>query len=299
MLSSDKMYMLVQWLTDFLCSHFQYVLCNIPGPETAREPFTEQIKGCECSSPSCSKDCPCVSQYGPPYDESRKLLPSKANPYSSDQTPMFECNRTCKCSSECSNRVVQSGVVLNLEVFRAKVKGFGLRTLQCIAKNTFVCEYAGEVLTYEEAKKRTKVLEAVENSNYYILAVNEHLASGKVLTTYIDPMYVGNVGRFINHSCDPNLFMVPVRINNSVPRIGLFALHDIGEGEEVTFDYSGVLRNASSEQDGAEMNRGGVHTPVINFRKRSCNCEAANCRGYLPFDESLYSNASDGLLPHF
>ena len=236
---------------------------------------------------SCQGDCPCLSRYGPSYDENHKLTKAKVDPYRNHQKPIYECNATCKCSRECHNRVVQGGVSVKLEVFRTSQKGFGLRALEDISKYSFVCEYAGEVLTYEDAKKRTKVLNEAESANYYILAVKEHLGTGEVLTTYVDPMYVGNVGRFINHSCDPNLFMIPVRINNDVPRMGLFALRDVAAGEELTFEYSGVIQSSPDDEEGAQGNKGG--TPVITFRKRVCHCGANNCRGYLPFDDNLYS----------
>ena len=163
-------------------------------------------------------------------------------------------------------------------VFRTANRGFGLRTVDPIVKDKFVCEYAGEVLDKETAVQRTKTLASVPNSNYYILTVKEHIDKGDTLITYIDPMYVGNVGRFINHSCEPNLYMVPVRINNSVPRIALFASRDIQAEEELTFSYRGNVEDPDIEE---------ISLDTKEVKRTPCYCGSAKCCGYLPLDESL------------
>ena len=33
---------------------------------------------------------------------------------------------------------------------------------------------------------------------------------------------IGNIGRYLNHSCDPNLAMVTIRSNSMVPHLALF-----------------------------------------------------------------------------
>lgn len=48
---------------------------------------------------------------------------------------------------------------------------------------------------------------------------------------------MGNAARFINHSCDPNLFVQPVlssHLDHSQCNICLFAEHDITAGTELT-----------------------------------------------------------------
>ena len=114
-------------------------------------------------------------------------------------------------------------------------RGFGLFACENVKKLTFVCEYAGEVVGVSEAGRR---LGSGDGGMNYLIVLREHCATGVVLTC-VDPRCMGNVGRFANHSCDPNLLMVPVRVDNSVPRLALFARRDILAGEELTFDYSG------------------------------------------------------------
>lgn len=51
---------------------------------------------------------------------------------------------------------------------------------------------------------------------------------------------MGNLSRFINHSCAPNLAMYCVFVDNvdaRTPRLALFARRRIRRGEELTFDY--------------------------------------------------------------
>ncbi|XP_013392113.1 histone-lysine N-methyltransferase SETMAR-like [Lingula anatina] len=313
---------------------FQYTKCNIPGPGTDTEDFLSQFQGCDCRSVCLPDTCPCIQRFGPSYNNEGQLI---CTAISLCDKPVYECNRECKCSIQCSNRIVQRGVQFKLQVRNTDSdKGFGLYALETIPKDHFVCEYAGEVLTQEEAKRRTKALKHTDmnyifvlrehihlaqaelsnappkddkhvasteyrhepangnihvalnkdmhvtpNENIHVhLAVNEdiQLAPNEVLTTYIDPTKIGNVGRFINHSCGPNLYIVPVRVDNSVPKLALFASRDIFAGEELSFNYSGSSgpKPKSTEND-----------CVLSLRKL-CHCGYADCQGFLPFDESLF-----------
>uniref|UniRef100_A0A8B9PT84 Histone-lysine N-methyltransferase SETMAR n=1 Tax=Apteryx owenii TaxID=8824 RepID=A0A8B9PT84_APTOW len=145
--------------------------------------------------------------------------------------------------------------------------GWGLRTLEFIAKGRFVCEYAGEVLGFNEARRRIQA-QTSKDSNY-IIAVREHLHNGQVMETFVDPTYIGNVGRFLNHSCEPNLFMVPVRVDSMVPRLALFAATDISAGEELSYDYSGRFHNL----------------PEGNTLKKPCYCGSRTCTSFFTFEQ--------------
>lgn len=43
---------------------------------------------------------------------------------------------------------------------------------------------------------------------------------GKHLQTFIDPSQKGNIGRYLNHSCDPNCEILSIRIDGPIPRLG-------------------------------------------------------------------------------
>ena len=81
---------------------------------------------------------------------------------------------------------------------------------------------------------------------------------------------MGNIGRYANHSCNPNLTMHPVRSElASVPHLALFANRAIAKGEELCFDYG----NAGSSANDTDVN---------NVNQTPCKCGAKNCRKYLP-----------------
>ncbi|PPE00785.1 hypothetical protein GOBAR_DD02201 [Gossypium barbadense] len=79
----------------------------------------------------------------------------------------------------------------------------------------------------------------------------------------IDAYVKGNLGRFINHSCDPNCRTEKWMVNGEIC-IGLFALRDIKKGEEITFDYNYVR--------------------VFGAAAKKCHCGSSHCRGYIGGD---------------
>lgn len=57
---------------------------------------------------------------------------------------VYECNKRCKCNvNMCTNRLVQHGLQVRLQLFKTQNKGWGIRCLDDIAKGSFVCIYAG------------------------------------------------------------------------------------------------------------------------------------------------------------
>nr|XP_056709521.1 histone-lysine N-methyltransferase SETDB1 [Euleptes europaea] len=69
-------------------------------------------------------------------------------------TGVYECNKRCKCSRNmCNNRLVQHGLQVRLQLFKTQNKGWGIRCLDDIAKGSFVCIYAGKILTDDFADK--------------------------------------------------------------------------------------------------------------------------------------------------
>uniref|UniRef100_UPI00398EFDD9 histone-lysine N-methyltransferase SETDB1-B isoform X2 n=1 Tax=Pristiophorus japonicus TaxID=55135 RepID=UPI00398EFDD9 len=69
-------------------------------------------------------------------------------------TGIYECNKRCKCNvGMCTNRLVQHGLQVRLQLFKTQNKGWGIRCLDDIAKGSFVCIYAGKILTDDFADK--------------------------------------------------------------------------------------------------------------------------------------------------
>lgn len=249
----------------------QYTPELIAGPGADVDPSEVNIQGCQCRTRSCvAEQCSCLPR-GDNYANGRVIL--------GRDTPILECHALCACAESCANRETQRGLRFRLEVCKTPRKGWGLRTKEAVPAGSFVCEYAGEVLGHQEARRRIKAQDP--DANNYIISVREHLHCGRVMETYVDPTRIGNVGRFLNHSCLPNLVMLPVRTHSMVPRLALFAARHIQAGEELCYDYSGRAFNVGDEARSTE--EGGAAP-----RKR-CLCGTDVCSGYLPFDGSLYS----------
>lgn len=260
-----------------------YILENIPGPGSAddTEDYTELINNfhsqlttkCDCKKNCFDEQCSCISNsMGRNYTFSNKndrktyklLNDNKSN-------TIFECNDLCSCINFCGNRLVQKGPCDGLYVKKCEIpeKGVGLYTRDLITKGSFVCEYAGELITKSQAFKRNQS-NFIKKQMNFIFCLNEY-SNGKVTQTFVDPSCFGNIGRYINHSCDPNCSIIPVRINCPIPKLAIFSLSDILPGQELTIDYGS--NNCSSIQDlkGMEV-------------RKLCACNSKRCRGSLPFD---------------
>jgi hypothetical protein len=53
---------------------------------------------------------------------------------------------------------------------------------------------------------------------------------------FVDGKFKGSTSRYINHSCDPNCELQRWVVKG-YPRIGIFAIRDIAEGEPLSYDY--------------------------------------------------------------
>ncbi|KAM6177375.1 histone-lysine N-methyltransferase SETMAR [Erethizon dorsatum] len=255
---------------------FQYIPDHVVGPGADIDPSQITFPGCICVKAPCRPGiCSCL-RHEETYDNNLCLRETGSE--AKYAKPVFECNILCQCGDHCRNRVVQRGLQFYLQVFKTDKKGWGLRTLELIPKGKFVCEYAGEVLGVSEVQRRIN-LQTTYDSNY-IIAIREHIYNGQIMETFVDPTYIGNIGRFLNHSCEPNLVMIPVRIDSMVPKLALFAAKDILPGEELSYDYSGKFLNLTDSEDTERPDNGKLRKP--------CYCGANSCTGFLPYDSSLY-----------
>ena len=234
----------------------------VAGPGINLELGAESLyAGCQCLRVcELQSDCTCVS----PYDETGHL---KDAYFLTHSVPIFECNSRCTCDSSCLNRVTQRQPLKLLKLFQTENKGLGVCTEGDIQKGTFVGEYVGEVVSSMQAKDRLQSL--TKDDPCYIVNYKEHTNDGRVLTTNIDATFKGNVMRFVNHSCSPNLAMLPLRTDSIVPRLCLFASENILAGEELCFSYFG--------------SSGSIDSRVNTGRKR-CYCGSKECIGFLPLE---------------
>ncbi|XP_017067517.1 histone-lysine N-methyltransferase EHMT2 [Drosophila eugracilis] len=205
---------------------FRYVTqCIIQQNSVQIDRRVSQMRICSCPD-SCSSDrCQCNGASSQNWYTAESRLTADFN--YEDPAVIFECNDVCGCNQlSCKNRVVQNGTRTPLQIIECEeqAKGWGVRALANVPKGTFVASYTGEILTAMEADRRT------DDSYYYDLD-NGHC---------IDANYYGNVTRFFNHSCEPNV--LPVRVfyehqDYRFPKIAFFACRDIDAGEEICYDY--------------------------------------------------------------
>lgn len=137
-----------------------------------------------------------------------------------------------------------------LQVKRSGVHGQGVFALQPIAAGETIIEYTGEVISWEEALRRHPHDPSQPDHTFYFHIDDERVIDGKV---------GGNVSRWINHACDPN-----VEADDSSGRVFLLALRDIERGDELFFDYGLVIDER--------------YTPALK-KRFECRCGSPDCRG--------------------
>uniref|UniRef100_A0A8C8IE75 Euchromatic histone-lysine N-methyltransferase 1b n=1 Tax=Oncorhynchus tshawytscha TaxID=74940 RepID=A0A8C8IE75_ONCTS len=228
--------------------NYKYVPDNcVTSPMNIDKNITH-LQYCVCKDDCSSSSCMCGQlSLRCWYDKDGRLLPE----FCREEPPLiFECNHACSCWRTCKNRVVQNGLRVRLQLFRTSRMGWGVRTLQEIPQGTFVCAYVGEIISDAEADVR-------ENDSYLF---NLDSKEGDVYC--IDARFYGNISRFINHMCEPNLF--PCRVFTAhqdlrFPHIAFFACETIKAGEELGFDY-------------------GDHFWDIKGKHFSCECGSPKCK---------------------
>uniref|UniRef100_A0A7C9ARY6 [histone H3]-lysine(4) N-trimethyltransferase n=1 Tax=Opuntia streptacantha TaxID=393608 RepID=A0A7C9ARY6_OPUST len=236
--------------------------------------LAEPSYGCNCHNACAPGDlnCSCIRKNGGdfPYTAQGVLV--------SRRPLLYECGPSCPCIPNCKNRVSQTGLKVRLEVFKTKNRGWGLRSWDPIRSGTFICEYAGEVIEKakydrDEGENNDYIFDTSRTFekfkwNYDPPLVGEE-ASGVLSEDYDIPTPLiisakdsGNVARFMNHSCSPNVFWQPVvyeQNGESFIHIAFFAMRHIPPMTELTYDY-------------------GL-SPSESRRKR-CLCGSSNCKGY-------------------
>lgn len=237
----------------------------------------ESPNGCDCKGPcSTSNKCLCYSRNGDefPYLNCGILVKEK--------DMIFECGSHCSCSSNCRNRLTNKGLKVHLEVFKTEDRGWGVRPLEWIPAGSFVCEYIGKLITDLESvstmSEREHVLDLrrlPKNKTRWgdvsglftdspPLDGMPNAAEPEII---LDATLVGNVARFINHSCSPNLLVQKVLSEHQdvrYPQIKLFAMDNIPPMRELTFDYGCSVSDLGAEEYAKE-----------------CLCTSTDCRGKL------------------
>ncbi|XP_020599222.1 histone-lysine N-methyltransferase, H3 lysine-9 specific SUVH6-like [Phalaenopsis equestris] len=254
---------------------FKYITKSIYPSYYAKAP----PRGCDCTDGcSDSEKCACAVKNGGeiPFNFNGAIVQAKPL--------IYECGPSCKCSLSCHNRVSQRGIRMQLEIFKTRGRGWGVRSLKSITSGTFICEYVGELLEDGDAELRTNDEYLFDiGHNYDDHSLWEDLpnlipglqSSAECDTVEsvgftIDAAEYGNVGRFINHSCSPNLYAQNVLYDHDdkrMPHIMFFAADNIPPLQELTYHYNYTLDQVRDSEG--------------NIKQKACYCGSSECCGRL------------------
>ena len=233
--------------------------CVMQSGEPIPRYTSPQYGFCSCVS-SCNVDsCKCITTHGCAYNANGLLNDCYLNG-KTVINPVIECSSFCSCNNDCINRVTQHGTIQSVYINNTDNKGYGVYASKELVKGSFVCEYIGQVIKIPEYNKR---LIDIGSSVCYCIKIREHLGNNNILTTCIDASCYGNITRFINHSCEPNLVIVPIRSDSIVPRICLFCSVTVNVGEELSYRYCDT-------------------SPETKLGNVVCHCGSKECMGFLP-----------------
>jgi histone-lysine N-methyltransferase SETDB1 len=96
-------------------------------------------------------------------------------------------------------------------------------------------------------------------------AINQMIDSSEPSVFIMDAKLYGNIGRYFNHSCSPNIFVQNVFVDTHdlrFPWISFFASNSLKAGTELCWDYNYTIGSVPN-------------------RELYCHCGSSNCRGRL------------------
>ena len=163
----------------------------------------------------------------------------------------MECVGDCGCGVACQNQRFQQKQYPSVTVIKTEKKGYGLRADCDLRPHDFIFEYIGEVIGEGSFRKRMHQYDDEGIKHFYFMS----LSKGE----FVDATKKGNLGRFCNHSCNPNCYVDKWVVGEKL-RMGIFAERNIKAGEELVFNYN-VDRYGADPQP--------------------CYCGEPNCSGYI------------------
>ena len=150
----------------------------------------------------------------------------------------YECNEeNCQCTA-CGNRDLQHGTDEGLLeiIHENKVGGAGATVTRGVPAGVLVGEYVGELVPAAEAERRLR-----QRARESMFELGPSFASTKRHTEgqlyFIDASVMGNITRFINHSCAPNCAVHQIIVHNE-PRLAIYTCKPIAAGTPLSIAYN-------------------------------------------------------------
>ncbi|KAK0646281.1 hypothetical protein B0T16DRAFT_329989 [Cercophora newfieldiana] len=222
-------------VTEESCSTFQVINDCLYGAKNMGS-SEHEVLDCECAEEwrdsenhACGEDSDCINR-----------------------ATKIECvNSGCNCGNDCQNQRFQRKQYADVSVIKTEKKGFGLRANRDLQANDFVFEYIGEVINEPTFRSRMLKYDKEGIKHFYFMSLTR--------SEFVDATKKGNLGRFCNHSCNPNCYVDKWVVGEKL-RMGIFTLRAIRAGEELVFNYN-VDRYGADPQP--------------------CYCGEPNCTGFI------------------
>ncbi|KAJ5728055.1 hypothetical protein N7493_004385 [Penicillium malachiteum] len=199
--------------------------------------YTEHAMECDCAEEweadvgknlACGEDSDCINR-----------------------ATKIECVGDCGCGPDCQNQRFQKKQYAQVAVIKTENKGYGLRAETNLDPHQLIYEYVGEVVGEAQFQKRRRDYDAQNIKHFYFMSLNKG--------EFVDATKRGNLGRFCNHSCNPNCYVDKWVVGEKM-RMGIFAERAVQAGEELVFNYN--------------VDRYGADPQV-------CYCGEPNCTGFI------------------
>ncbi|KAI0873060.1 hypothetical protein GGS24DRAFT_491002 [Hypoxylon argillaceum] len=217
------------------CEHFQVIPDCLYGSKSLGSTDHDSLD-CDCSEEwrdgmnhACGEDSDCINR----------------------ATKMECVDNNCNCGDECQNQRFQRKQYADVSVIKTEKKGFGLRANTDLPAHEFIFEYIGEVINEPTFRRRAIQYDKEGIQHFYFMSLTKN--------EFVDATKKGNLGRFCNHSCNPNCYVDKWVVGNKL-RMGIFAGRRIQLGEELVFNYN-VDRYGADPQP--------------------CYCGEPNCIGFI------------------
>ncbi|KAI5862827.1 histone H3-K4 methyltransferase Set1 [Durotheca rogersii] len=136
---------------------------------------------------------------------------------------------------------------------RSAIHNWGLYAMENINKDDMIIEYVGEEVRQQISELRENRYLKSGIGSSYLFRIDDN--------TVIDATKKGGIARFINHSCMPNCTAKIIKVEGS-KRIVIYALRDIAQNEELTYDYK-------------------FEREIGSLDRIPCLCGTAACKGFL------------------
>lgn len=167
-----------EWAPPFNFSYVNDYLVDknlIPNSKQANEYLTV-TKGCGCEEGFCNpRTCECRKIHSTLAPDYYSTFPENQFAYRSDgllypemlheeNMPIWECNKDCTCSGDCTNNVVSQKRKVGLIIFKHAKKGWCVKLAEDVKAGQFIEIYSGELITAADADKRNLVYSRLNNT---------------------------------------------------------------------------------------------------------------------------------------